>query len=76
MEPEGWEIPKFFKFKSTAFKHRISAEDIKWAFLHPRYDGPIEDGEDKYIRIGFDCNAKGTKYPETYTLPKQKPLGF
>jgi len=23
----------------------------------------------------FDCYAKGTKYPETYTLPKQQPLG-
>ena len=23
----------------------------------------------------IDCYAKGTKYPETYTLPKQQPLG-
>jgi len=34
--------------------HRISEEDIRWAFFHYRYDGPVEDMENKYIRIGFD----------------------
>jgi hypothetical protein len=41
-------------FNPAAFKHRISTEDILWAFLHPRYDGPLEDMENKYISIGYD----------------------
>jgi uncharacterized DUF497 family protein len=57
MEPERWTMPIFIKFKPTAFKHGLNEEDIKWAFLHPRYDGPIEDGENRYIRIGFDPNG-------------------
>ncbi|MDR2758631.1 MAG: hypothetical protein LBB78_04570 [Spirochaetaceae bacterium] len=42
------------EFNQSAFKHDISEEDIRWAFLHPRYDGPIENMENKYIRLGFD----------------------
>ena len=42
------------QFNQSAFKHKISKEDILWAFCHPRYDGPIENLENKYIRIGFD----------------------
>jgi hypothetical protein len=54
METEDWGMPIFMKFNPAAFKHGVSEEDIRWAFLHPRYDGPIEDDENKYIRIGFD----------------------
>ena len=42
------------EFSQSAFKHGIKKEDIRWAFLHPRYDGPLEDLESKYIRLGFD----------------------
>jgi hypothetical protein len=42
------------EFNLSAFKHGVKAEDIRWAFLHPRYDGPLESLENKYIRIGFD----------------------
>jgi len=42
------------EFNWSAFKHNISEEDIRWAFFHYRYDGPIEDMENKYLRIGFD----------------------
>jgi hypothetical protein len=42
------------EFNQAALKHNVSEEDIRWAFLHPRYDGPIEDMENKYIRLGFD----------------------
>jgi len=38
----------------SAFKHGVDEEDIRWAFFHYRYDGPIENMENKYIRIGFD----------------------
>ena len=41
-------------FNRSAFKHGVTEEDIRWAFLHPRYDGPVEELEAKYIRIGFD----------------------
>jgi hypothetical protein len=42
------------RFIPAAFKHGIREADIRWAFMHPRYDGPVEDMENKYIRIGFD----------------------
>jgi hypothetical protein len=42
------------EFNQSAFKHGIFEEDIRWAFLHPCYDGPIENMENKYIRLGFD----------------------
>jgi len=42
------------EFNNSAFKHDISREDILWAFFHPRYDGPVEELESKYIRLGFD----------------------
>jgi hypothetical protein len=42
------------RFIPAVFKHGIREADIRWAFMHPRYDGPIEDMENKYIRIGFD----------------------
>jgi hypothetical protein len=40
---------------SSAFKHGISEENIRWAVAHPRYEGPIEDGKNRYIVLGFDC---------------------
>jgi hypothetical protein len=42
------------EFRRSAFKHRISEEDIRQAFLYYRYDGPVEDLENTYIRLGFD----------------------
>ena len=42
------------EYNKSAFKHGFSKEDIDWAFTHYRYDGPIEDMENKYIRIGFN----------------------
>jgi hypothetical protein len=41
-------------FVPSAFKHGVNEADLRWAFLHPRYDGPIDDMENKFIRIGFD----------------------
>jgi hypothetical protein len=42
------------EFCLSAFKHGIGEEDIRWAFLHPRYDGPLEEMDCKFIRLGFD----------------------
>jgi hypothetical protein len=44
-------------YKPSAFEHEISENNIRYAFMNPYYDGPIEeDGntENRYIRIGFD----------------------
>ena len=41
------------EFNKSAFRH-VNEEDIRWAFFHYLYDGPMEDMENKYIRLGFD----------------------
>jgi len=43
-------------YKSSAFVHKISEDDIQYAFLNPYYDGPIDEDstENRYIRLGFD----------------------
>ena len=41
------------EYNRSAFKHGFSVEDINWAFTHYHYDGPIEEMENKYLRIGF-----------------------
>ena len=41
------------EYNKAAFRHKISKEDINWAFFHNLYDGPIDNMENKYIRIGF-----------------------
>ena len=46
-------FPKI-EFNKTAFKHGVTEEDIRWVFYNPEYDGPMEELENKYIRIGFD----------------------
>jgi uncharacterized DUF497 family protein len=53
MEPEIIYIP-------SAFKHGISAENIRWALSHHLADGTIEEAsgagadENRYVAIGFD----------------------
>ena len=42
------------EFNKSAFRHGVSEEDIRWAFFHYRYDGPMEDMENKFIRLDFD----------------------
>ena len=41
-------------FKQSAFKHRITEEDIRWAFNTAKYDKLIEGYGNKYLLIGFD----------------------
>ena len=42
------------KFNPAAFKHGISEENIRHALNYPKYEGPLEEFENKYIVIGFD----------------------
>jgi hypothetical protein len=42
-------------FVASAFKHEVTAENIRWALVNHLADGLIEeDDETKYISIGFD----------------------
>lgn len=41
-------------FNRSAFKHGISEASIRHALSFPRYEGPLEDDENRYIVIGFD----------------------
>jgi hypothetical protein len=41
------------EYNRAAFKHGFTEEDISWAFSNCRYDGPVEDMDNKYLRIGF-----------------------
>ena len=43
-------------FKKSAFLHKLSEADIRYAFMNPHYDGIIEDtdSDNRYLRIGFD----------------------
>jgi exonuclease I len=42
-------------FVPSAFKHKISEENIRWVLLNHIADGIIEeDNETKYLSIGFD----------------------
>jgi hypothetical protein len=43
-----------FEFCPSAFKHGVSEASIRYAFLSPLFDGPTEDADNKYLRIGFD----------------------
>ena len=47
------------EFKASAFVHGLSEENIRHAFMNPRYDGPIEDNSlnNRFIRLGFDMNG-------------------
>ena len=41
----------------SAFKHGVSAENIRHVLTWPEYEGPLEDGGDKRIVLGFDLNG-------------------
>jgi len=44
------------EFSKSAFKHKISEEDIHHAMLNPVYDDIQDSGDDKHLLIGFDRN--------------------
>jgi hypothetical protein len=41
-------------FNRSAFKHGVSETSIRYALSYPRYEGLLEEYEDKYLVIGFD----------------------
>jgi hypothetical protein len=45
------------KFSESAFKHGVGEADIRWAIDTAKYDGFLEDAENKRVLIGFDRNA-------------------
>jgi len=50
------------EFNPAAFNHNVSEADIYQAFDTAIYDGLLDepndiDARDKYLLIGFDCNA-------------------
>ena len=47
------------EFNQAAFTHKVTEEDIRFAFDTARYDGSIDEDEsdNKYLVIGFDRNA-------------------
>jgi len=42
------------KFNPAAFKHGISEANIRYVLNYPKYEGPLEEYENKYIVVGFD----------------------
>jgi hypothetical protein len=44
-------------FADSAFKHGLTKADIMWAFETARYDGPVEDGLNKRMMLGFDTKG-------------------
>jgi hypothetical protein len=49
-------IHTIIEFTQSAFKHNISEADIRHALLHPVYDEMQDEGDDKHLLLGFDCN--------------------
>jgi hypothetical protein len=42
------------RFSSSAFKHGIAEENIRYALNHLLYEGSIENDESKFLVLGFD----------------------
>lgn len=42
------------EFNEAAFKHDVTENKIRYVLNHPRYEGPLENDEEKYIVLGFD----------------------
>ena len=70
----------------SAFKEAQTTADpqtiilVEYTFLSQELQFCDKSDKDSFNSLtkalqSFDCYAKGTKYPETYTLPKQQPLG-
>jgi len=47
-------MDKNIKFNPAAFKHGISEANIRYVLNYPKYEGPLEEYENKYIVVGFD----------------------
>ena len=47
-------MDKNIKFNPAAFKHGVSEANIRYVLNYPKYEGPLEEYENKYIVVGFD----------------------
>ena len=47
-------MDKNIKFNPAAFKHGITEANIRYVLNYPKYEGPLEEYENKYIVVGFD----------------------
>ena len=47
-------MEKDIKFNPAAFKHGVSEANIRYVLNYPKYEGPLEEYENKYIVVGFD----------------------
>jgi hypothetical protein len=43
-----------YKFNHAAFKHGVTEDDIRFAFLCTVFDRLMEEEDNKYLHIGFD----------------------
>ncbi len=43
-----------YRFNDSAFKHGITEDDIRRAFVRPLFDGLIEGFDNKFLLTGFD----------------------
>ena len=46
------------EFNLSAFKHGFTEENIRYVLNRPRYEGPLEEDEEKYIVVGFDNSGR------------------
>ncbi|GHV80480.1 hypothetical protein AGMMS49944_22710 [Spirochaetia bacterium] len=46
------------KFVSSAFRHTISEEDIRWVMKYPLYEDLMEGYLNKYLVLGYDTKRR------------------
>jgi hypothetical protein len=51
---EGQAVVLEIVFNPSAFKHGVTAEDIRFAFDNKLFDHPVAGEEEKHLLIGFD----------------------
>jgi hypothetical protein len=44
-------------YKQSAFKHKVTREDILWAFNTAKYDRLVTGFDNKYLLIGFNATS-------------------
>ena len=44
-------------YKQSAFKHRVTESDIRWAFNTAKYDHLVEGFDNKYLLLGFNTSG-------------------
>jgi hypothetical protein len=63
-----------YEFNPAAFKHGVTEDDIRWAFLRTVFDGAMEGEDNKYLRIGFD--GRGNLLEVMYNLIDEQSVNI